>query len=395
MKRALTLWLLLTLAPAPAFAFDLGSVIDGFARLACGANPTGSLGSISITLPIQSMFDLQGFCRTYQVYKRSQNFGDILASAGQLALQNALQGLIDGLAGALGQHLQSSLGPVNDFLMAFAQQANRFLNLPYLVADSIYSLTYSSVYREVYNSLTRQTAQFQIVPPDGATATVSPVDSTLATAYGYPDPSEVAQINTAVAEEGRSASSILSEAASIVDQAAKVEEAKVRAEQVAQEVQETASREALRQAISGQAETAKKVAEVAAQVTSQDPTNPGKAQKYRQEAENAPSDRALLELQVKALADIMEQQAVYMTYIADLLVQQSKLQAMTTQDLKEAARTAQAEREAAIAAAVSPDTIERYWQSALERATADTEPIQALLTAACAFYSGGETQGCQ
>jgi hypothetical protein len=180
-----------------------------------------------------------------------------------------------------------------------------------------------------------------------------------------------------------------------VDHAAKMEEAKARAEQVAQEVQETASREALRQAISGQAETAKKVAEVAAQVTSQDPTNPGKAQKYRQEAENAPSDRALLELQVKALADIMEQQAVYMTYIADLLVQQSKLQAMTTQDLKEAARTAQAEREAAIAAAVSPDTIERYWQSALERAKAGTEPIQALLTAACAFYSGGETQGCQ
>jgi len=396
MKRALALWLSLTLAPAPALAFDLGSAIDGLASLACGLqNTTVNLGFGTITLPIQSMSDLQGFCRSYEVYRKSRNFGDILAGAGQLALQNAFQGLIDGLAGALGQRLQSSFGPVNDFLAALAQQANRFLNLPYIFADTIYGLTYSSVYKEVYESLTRQATQFQVAAPDGATATVSPVDPDLAAAYAYPSSPEVARINAAIAEEGKSASSILSSAASIADHAAKVEEAKARAEQVAREVGESASREALRQAISGQAETAKKVAEAAAQVTSQDPTNPGKAERYRQEATNAPSDRALLELQVKALADIMEQQAVYMTYIADLLVQQSKLQAMTTQDLKEVARAAQAEREAAIAAAVSPDTIERYWQNALERAKADTEPMRALLTAACAFYSGGETQGCQ
>jgi hypothetical protein len=398
MKRALALWFTLALAPAPALAFDLGSALDGLASAICGLrNPGGGLGPISIAMPVQSMFDLQGFCRSYAVYKKSQNFGDILADAGRLALQNAFQGLIDGLAGALGRQLQSSFAPVNDFLRAFAQQANRFLNLPYLVADTIYDLTYSSAYREIYNSLTGQATRFQIAAPSGATAAISPVDPNLAAAYAYPDSAEVARMNAAIADESKSASSILSDAASIADHAAKVEEAKVRAEQVAQEVRESASREAIRQAISGQAETAKKVAEAAAQVTAQDPTNtnPGKAQKYRQEAENAPSDRALLELQVKALADIMEQQAVYMTYIADLLVQQSKLQAMTTQDLKEAARAAQAEREAAIAAAVSPDTIERYWQNALERAKADTEPMLALLTAACAFYSGGETQGCQ
>jgi hypothetical protein len=396
MKRALALWLLLTLAPAPAFAFNLGSAIDGLASLACGLqNTTGNLGFGTITLPIQSMSDLQGFCRSYEVYKKSQNFGDILAGAGQLALQNAFQGLIDGLAGALGQRLQSSFGPVGDFLAAFAQQANRFLNLPYIVADTIYGLTYSSVYKEIYESLTKQATQFQVAAPDGATAAVSPVEPALRAAYAYPDPSEVARVNVAVTEEGKSASSILSDAASIADHAAKVEEAKAKAERVAQEVRETASKEALRQAISGQAETAKKVAEAAAQVTARDPANPGKAEKYRQEATNAPSDRALLELQVKALADIMEQQAVYMTYIADLLVQQSKLQAMTTQDLKEAARAAQREQEAAFAEAVSSETIERYWQSALERAKADTALMQALLTAACAFYSGGETQGCQ
>jgi len=395
-KRLLALWFLLALAPAPAFAFNLGSAIDGLASLVCGyRGVTGNIGSISVALPVQNMFDLQGFCRSYEVYKRSQNFGEVLAGAGQLALQNAFQGLIDGLAGTLGQRLQSSFGPVGDLLTTFAQQANRFLNLPYIIADTVYGLTYSSVYREIYNSLTQQATQFRVAVPDGGTAAVSPVDPALGAAYAYPDSSEVAQINAAIAEEGRSASSILSNAASIADHAAKVEEAKAKAEQVAREVRETASREALRQAISGQAETAKKVAEVAAQVTSQDPTNPGKAEKYRQEAANAPSDRALLELQVKALADIMEQQAIYMTYIADLLVQQSKLQAMTTQDLKEAARAAQREQEDAIAAAVSSDTIERYWQSALERARADTELMQALLTAACAFYSGGETQGCQ
>jgi hypothetical protein len=102
-----------------------------------------------------------------------------------------------------------------------------------------------------------------------------------------------------------------------------------------------------------------------------------------------------LELQVKALADIMEQQAIYMSYTSDLLVQQSKLQAMTTRELKEAIESIQAEQEGAVAAsATSAQIIETYWQSALERAKADTEPMRALLTAACAFYSGGETEGC-
>jgi hypothetical protein len=395
-RRAIALWLLLVFAPTPALAFNLGSAIDGLASLACGyQSTTGSIGSISIALPVQSMFDLQGFCRSYEVYKKSQNFGDILAGAGQLALQNAFQGFIDGLAGALDQRLQSSFGPVNDFLAAFAQQANRFLNLPYIVADTIYGLTYSSVYKEIYESLTKQATQFQVAAPDGATAAVSPVDPALAAAYAYPSSSEVTRMNAAIAEEGKSASSILSNAASIADHAAKVEEAKARAEQVAREVRESASREALRQAISGQAETAKKVAEAAAQVTARDPANPGKAEKYRQEATNAPSDRALLELQVKALADIMEQQAVYMTYIADLLVQQSKLQAMTTRELKETLERVHREQTEAIASATSAEAIEAYWNSALERAKADTEPMRALLTAACAFYSGGETRGCR
>jgi hypothetical protein len=394
-KRAFVFSLLLTLAPGPALAFDLGSVLDGLASRVCGLQNSVEIpGLITITLPVQSMFDLQGFCRSYEIYKKGKNFGSVLAGAGQLALQNIFQGFVDGFAGAFGQALKPALDPLNDLLQAFAKQANGLLNAPYLAASAVYDLAYSSSYKAIYDSLNDQAANPQVNAPTEASATITPVDGDLAAQYAYPDPGEVGRINQAIAGEKNSVSSVLSDAAAIADNAARGEEAKARAEELAKEVKDSASREAVRQAISGQAETAKKVAETASQVTSKDPTNPGKAEVYRKEAENAPSDRALLELQVKALADIMEQQSIYMSYTSDLLVQQSKLQAMTTRELKEAVESMQRQQREAVASATDAQAIETYWESALERAKTDTEPMQALLTAACAFYSGGETAGC-
>jgi hypothetical protein len=394
-KRALVFLLLLALAPRPALAFDLGSVLDGLASRICGLQNSLEIpGLITITLPIGSMLDLQGFCRSYEIYKKGKNFGNILAGAGQLALQNIFQGFVDAFAGAFGQALKPALDPLNNLLQAFAKQANGLFSAPYLAANAVYGLVYSSTYKAIYDSLSDGAANPQVKAPTEARATVSPVEGDLGAQYAYPSPGEVAKVNQAIAEERDSASSILANAAAIADNAARGEEAKARAEELAKEVKDSASREAVRQAISGQAETAKKVAETAAQVTSKDPTNPGKAEVYRKEAENAPSDRALLELQVKALADIMEQQAVYMSYTSDLLVQQSKLQAMTTRELKEAVESIQRGQKEAVASATSAQVIESYWESALERAKTDTEPMRALLTAACAFYSGGETAEC-
>jgi hypothetical protein len=394
-KRALVFLLLLALAPRPALAFDLGSVLDGLASRVCGVQNSLEIpGLITITLPIQNILDLQGFCRSYEVYKKGKNFGGVLAGAGRLALQNIFQGFVDAFAGAFGQALKPALDPLDGLLQAFAKQANGLLNAPYLAASAIYDLTYSSAYKAIYESLSDEAANPQVRAPAEADAAITPVEGDLAARYAYPDAGEVARMNQAIAEEKESASSILSNAAAIADNAARAEKAKAKAEELAKEVKDSASREAVRQAISGQAETAKKVAEAASQVTSKDPINPGKAELYRKEAENAPSDRALLELQVKALADIMEQQAIYTSYTSELLVQQSKLQAMTTRELKETLESIHRKQTEAVALATSAEVIEAYWKSALERAKADTEPMRALLTAACAFYSGGETKGC-
>jgi hypothetical protein len=395
-KRALVFLLLLALAPRPALAFDLGSVLDGIASRVCGLQNSVEIpGGFIITLPIQSLIDLQGFCRSYEIYKRGKDFGNTLASAGRLALQNIFQAFVDAFAGAFGQALKPALDPLNDLLQAFARQANGLFNAPYLAASAVYGLAYSSAYKAIYDSLNGQATNPEIRAPTEASATVSPVDGDLAARYAYPDPGEVARVNQAIAGERESTASVLSNAAAIADNAARAEKAKAEAERLAKEVKDSASREAVRQAISGQAETAKKVAEAASQVTSKDPLNPGKAEVYRKEAENAPSDRALLELQVKALADIMEQQAIYMSYVSDLLVQQSKLQAMTTRELKETVESIErGQKEAIAASATSAEAIETYWESALERARADTEPMRALLIAACAFYSAGETEGC-
>jgi len=394
-KRALVFLLLLALAPRPALAFDLGSVLDGLASRICGLQSSVEIpGLFTITLPIQSMFDLQGFCRSYEIYKKGKNFGKVLAEGGRLALQNVFQGFVDAFAAAFGQALKPALDPLNNLLQAFAKQANGLFNAPYLAASAVYDLAYSSAYKAIYDSLNSQATKPEVKAPTKASATITPVEGDLAARYAYPSSGEVAQVNQAIAEEKQSASSILSNAAAIADNAARTEKAKAKAEELAKEVKDSASREAVRQAISGQAETAKKVAETASQVTSKDPINPGKAEVYRKEAENAPSDRALLELQVKALADIMEQQAIYTSYVSDLLVQQSKLQAITTRELKETVESAWRAQKEAIASATGTQAIEAYWESALERAKADTEPMRALLTAVCAFYSGGETKGC-
>jgi hypothetical protein len=230
-KRTLVFLLLLALAPRPALAFNLDSLLDGIASRVCGLQSSvGIPGLITIALPIQQMFDLQGFCRSYEIYKKGKNFGKILAGAGQLALQNIFQGFVDAFAGAFGPTVKSALDPFNDLLQAFAKQANGLFNAPYLAASAVYDLVYSSAYKAIYDDLNSQATDPQVSAPADASATVSPVDGDLAAQYAYPDPGEVARVNQAVVEEKSSASSILSDAAAVADNATRTEKAKAEAE---------------------------------------------------------------------------------------------------------------------------------------------------------------------
>lgn len=397
-KRIKVLAATLALSLSPAFALDLGGVLDAIAPVVCGSGSLGfSTPLENFAFPIGSLGDLQGFCRAYSVYKRYQSAADILKEAGRLALQNLIRGTIDGVFEELGVATRGPVGMVSDFLGELADKANTVLNLPYLMAGEVYNLAYASAYNEIYKSLQSSSGASPRVPASSLNiATSAPAlkdrgSSEVKADFAYADAAELGRKESATKESLKETAELASEAVRAEDNARALAEAQAAAEEAAKEAEKAASREAVRQALSGQAEVAQKLAEAATQVTANDPVTgqKGKAQQYREEAASAPSDRALLELQVKALADIMEQNAIYMPYIADLLVQQSKVQAMTTMELKEAITRLSEEVREPVRMATSEETINRTWEQMVERAEADIEPMRALFKAACNFYSGG------
>ena len=390
----------LALSLSPAFALNLGGALDTVASFVCGSGSLGlgfSTPLGNFTLPIGSLGDLQGFCRAYSVYKRYQSAADILKEAGRLALQNLIQGTINGVFGGLGVTTGNSVGMVSNFLGELADKANAMLNLPYLMAGEVYNLAYASAYNEIYKSLQPSSGASPRVPASSLKIANSAPNledkgsSEVKADFAYANAEELDRKKSATRESLEKTAELASEAVRAEDNARALAEAQAAAEEAAKEAEKAASREAVRQALSGQAKVAQKLAEAATQVTANNPVTgqKGKAQQYREEAASAPSDRALLELQVKALADIMEQNAIYMPYIADLLVQQSKVQAMTTMELKEAITRLSEEVREPVRMATSEETINRTWKQMVERAKADIEPMRALFKAACNFYSGG------
>lgn len=379
MKKALIV-AIAAFGTTPALAIDLGAVLNAGYTAACQGG-------------ISQVVDLRGFCRSYEVYQRATQ-GDFWASIAQTATANLISGAINGGITALGNAVNQTpeMNAINSVLMQLSSTATDLLNIPYNLAQNIGELAYQGVYNEVYKNLTTNPVSIQ-TPSDVPTLTAASGEA--ATSFEYLDSKQIAEANSNMQTLNNNTKSIANSTAQLAADETAREVARLTALDASIEAKEQAERQAVAQAVAGQNETLAQMSETAGQVTGKSLNgNPGLAETYRQSAENAPSDRALLELQVKALADIMEQQAIYMPYIAELLVEQSKLQAMSTDQLKEQIGQAVAQTQATISLPNSPQWLEAQIERAKQEAEQAVKPMKTLISMTCMFY-GGSASTCE
>lgn len=379
MKKALIV-AIAAFGTTPALAIDLGAVLNAGYTAACQGG-------------ISQVVDLRGFCRSYEVYQRATQ-GDFWASIAQTATANLISGAINGGITALGNAVNQTpeMNAINSVLMQLSSTATDLLNIPYNLAQNIGELAYQGVYNEVYKNLTTNPVSIQ-TPSDVPTLTAASGEA--ATSFEYLDSKQIAEANSNMQTLNNNTKSIANSTAQLAADETAREVARLTALNASIEAKEQAERQAVAQAVAGQNETLAQMSETAGQVTGKSLNgNPGLAETYRQSAENAPSDRALLELQVKALADIMEQQAIYMPYIAELLVEQSKLQAMSTDQLKEQIGQAVAQTQATISLPNSPQWLEAQIERAKQEAEQAVKPMKTLISMTCMFY-GGSASTCE
>lgn len=379
MKKALIV-AIAAFGTTPALAIDLGAVLNAGYTAACQGG-------------ISQVVDLRGFCRSYEVYQRATQ-GDFWASIAQTATANLISGAINGGITALGNAVNQTpeMNAINSVLMQLSSTATDLLNIPYNLAQNIGELAYQGVYNEVYKNLTTNPVSIQ-TPSDVPTLTAASGEA--ATSFEYLDSKQIAEANSNMQTLNNNTKSIANSTAQLAADETAREVARLTALNASIEAKEQAERQAVAQAVAGQNETLAQMSETAGQVTGKSLNgNPGLAETYRQSAENAPSDRALLELQVKALADIMEQQAIYMPYIAELLVEQSKLQAMSTDQLKEQIGQAVAQTQATTSLPNSPQWLEAQIERAKQEAEQAVKPMKTLISMTCMFY-GGSASTCE
>lgn len=379
MKKALIV-AIAAFGTTPALAIDLGAVLNAGYTAACQGG-------------ISQVVDLRGFCRSYEVYQRATQ-GDFWASIAQTATANLISGAINGGITALGNAVNQTpeMNAINSVLMQLSSTATDLLNIPYNLAQNIGELAYQGVYNEVYKNLTTNPVSIQ-TPSDVPTLTAASGEA--ATSFEYLDSKQIAEANSNMQTLNNNTKSIANSTAQLAADETAREVARLTALDASIEAKKQAERQAVAQAVAGQNETLAQMSETAGQVTGKSLNgNPGLAETYRQSAENAPSDRALLELQVKALADIMEQQAIYMPYIAELLVEQSKLQAMSTDQLKEQIGQAVAQTQATTSLPNSPQWLEAQIERAKQEAEQAVKPMKTLISMTCMFY-GGSASTCE
>lgn len=406
---ALLLSLTFFLGGGQALAFDLLGAIDRAYNQACNTTP--------VKLAINAL-NLGNFCRVYAVFKRALGTKvDIGRLLGNFA-EHALRGVIDGALFGTASGIRSAFGPeldaINKFLGNLADGIERALDLPYRILSGTYSTAYWGTYSLFMSAWSGALTDLRNSSYIGSTLGDSYVDSlyslqttslsssdSLVQDFGYGTESPATKGIDSVGKEVRETLERLADEA----EEARLETiTQLTAETVAKAAEEEA-REATQAAmLKRQEEIGQKVAEMAAGVTlpalvsttvdaggqQVQITIMGTAEKYRQEAQNAPSDRALLELQVKALADIMEQLAIYFPAVVDILTEQTRLQVFTTEELR---REAMKAKEEAAVSPPDPDLLLREVKDRAEEMRTLGEDFSQFLKDLCRFY-GGDPEAC-
>lgn len=324
-----------------------------------------------------STLNIASFCHTIQLAKRGFNIEQLLTNATQSLLKQTLSGVISKLGENANKHF---LNDVDKWLGQFNEQAIQVLSMPQAIIDMIAVETQKSFF---------DSTQITVNAPDpGLKLTVTPYEGASR---------EVQQDISSFNTTATSLSSGIKENIEAVGKIAADQQIQQKSNEVAQINQQNTEEALLNQQVSKQAKKAAEVATAGAQVTA--PFDPkagsgGIAEQYKWLAENAPSDRELLELNVKALADLMNQQATYMPAIADLLAEQSKVQAMTTEMLRSQTNQAMRQLTDAQDANVLTDQLAREIKSMQQESLNTMSPTLAALDAMICIYSG-YTDSCK
>lgn len=397
----------LTLGPhtrAHAAALDVWGMLNSLYGLVCNSL-TIDIGGVKVkTPPITSILDLKAFCRTYDALVKLKDYEKFLNSTGRNAIQdlisNAVNGFLAGLSGGLASDpgYRAFADGFNKVMDGISEAIDTLYSIPYQAVSSVTSEAYARFYYQTLNALKKDRgAPAPSVDADGVLGEMTPPEQVqgLAGDYEVPRPTagQVAEANSAAKRVESTLSEMGGEYAKSVAEAARQADAEKEAKRAAERSEAGFRQSILKEQSKKQTEVLRSLSEAASQVTAEiTPTGEkGIAKQFVEDARNAPSDRRLLELQVEALASIMEQNATYATKTAELLVEIARQQVFTTQGVIDAVKKQQREAEEA-ASSISEQAMAKYYESKLKASDPAKEQLSVLTFTLCAFYGGSEDE---
>ena len=401
---------LLTLSlTTPAQAQSLSNLL--------GSMLSGACGNTLVT----AIFNVKGACELYQALQPGFNAEGFLKYATNTLLSSAVSGALKGVGDATNNaflnNLSSTLGSI-------ANGIREAYNLPYRVVDGLAQGVFGEVYNQIYSGFSETYSSIFSTASKGVESSYSvpsfslnnPSPDSVSKAYGdlgisapegY-DFNTLSSLSNAVsntvsnlnslAQENKS--TIISLAKTGITELALAEQAAFQAEQARQQAQEAAER-AMRAGVAKA--TAEREAELARQTIQLGVDNPtggekSLATKYKERAQNAISDRELLQLQVEAIADSMANQALNNQLLAEYLRSVAQEQVMSTDAIRNEVRALReaiegpmmslgsSAKERAARFKQLAEEAEAIHQSALRQ----IEPAISALNTVCLVYGVGE-----
>ena len=390
-------------SPGPGGGFDLFGILDGVYNIACGQ----LLGSgVSLAGALQ----LGSFCYTYQSFRRFKGFDAYLQALGRSALKSlpgrlidsTLVGLADGLRNNPGY--QAFKGDFDGFMNGLEQVATQIYNLPHRllfglmdqlsvgISEGTYDAAREKTYTPPDTNLGGTLESFQSIIED---AQAAPPE--LREGFGYLDQRAVDESKRTHRETIRALEEVAQKAAIVAEKGTDLADAKVKAKEAAQKARDEAEAQYYDTVLNQQRRALKELTETAAKASLDNPQTreKGIVAQLKEEARNALSDRRLLELQVEAIATLLDYTGIYASKTAELLAEMGRSQLLATYQIVQEVRKAKAESESMVQAVVpSGEYLARTMEAQAARVAEESKALLSLVQAACLFYTGQDAQAC-
>lgn len=393
--------LLLAFWSAPAKA----GVLDPFFPILDNLYNATCKPLMGASVSIAGALDLGSFCRTYQTLSRFRNFDEYLRALAEGRLQNLPSFLIDaalmGISQGLGNNpdYQAFKSQFDSFMNNLNEIADEAFNAPARFLDDAFNAVYGAVYKLAADAVSGKT----YTPPqisvesdlNSALGNSTPVSPELQQEFGYPDSAATARQAQDYKELSKAITQTVQESAKAQDKSRDMVEAEQKARKAAEEARSQAEARYYEGLVKKQSEITKEIADAAVAATVDDGLSKGIAPKLKEEAKNAPSDRRLLELQVEAIASLIDQQAIYASKTAELLAEASKAQLLATYQIAQEVRQARLEAQQAQNTLTSGDLLAKVFESELKSSIEASNTAIEIVKAGCLFYTGGNGTACQ